>query len=122
MRKIVVIGIALFHVLFLHSQGTVFIPKGGLTMGLQAWDGFQRQALFTYHGAIAMEGYKEDAPAALFAQVGLHNRGSSERVFFFNSPGNASANRQSFRFSNLSALFGAKKRINTSSSSKPYYS
>ncbi len=103
------------------GQSTIFGPKGGLTIGLQAWDGIQRQPLFSYHGALYIEGYKEEASTALFAQVGLHSRGSSERIFFINGS-SATARRQSFQFNNASATFGAKKRINTTGSSHPYYS
>jgi len=103
------------------GQSTVFGPKGGLTLGVQSWDGFQRQPLLSYHGAFYIEGYKEDAPASLFAQVGLHHRGSSERVFFLNGS-SAQAVRQTFSFSNAAAIFGAKKRFDTSGSSKPYFS
>ena len=103
------------------SQSTVFGPKGGFTAAIQSWDGFQRNPLFTYHAAFFIEGYKEESSTALFAQFGLHNRGSSERIFFVNG-NNANAVRTQFRWSNAAAIFGAKKRIGSQGSSKAYYS
>ncbi len=103
------------------GQSTIFGPKGGLSIGLQSWDGFQRQPLFSFHGAFYIEGYKEEAPTSFFGQVGLHNRGSSERIFFING-NSATPVRQKFRFSNAAAIFGIKKRTNTSANQRPFYS
>lgn len=115
---IFIIGLISFDA---RSQSTIFGPKGGFTAGVQIWDDFQRSPLFSYHGAFFIEGYKEGASTALFAQFGLHNRGSSERVFFVNG-NRGTAVRQTFQFRNAAAIFGAKKRLNTDGNSQPYYS
>ena len=102
------------------SQSKIFGPKGGLTIGFQNWDGFQRDPLLSFHGALYVEGFKEEAPASFFGQIGLHTRGSSERAFFVSGP-SAQAFRQKFRFDNAAAIFGVKKRLNLTSDSKPYF-
>ena len=104
----------------INSQSRVFGPKGGLSIGVQSWDGFQRQPLFSYHGAIYLEGYGEDKPASFYGQIGIHSRGSSERVFFING-NSATAIRQKFHFMNAAAIVGVKKRIGTTGEKTPYY-
>ena len=102
------------------GQSKIFGPKGGLTIGFQSWDGFQRDALVSYHGALYFEGYKEGAPTSFYGQLGLHTRGSSERAFFITGP-TAQEFRQKFRFDNLAAVLGVKKRLKEDVDNKPYF-
>lgn len=120
MRKTILFCIVIFGLTSLSGQSKIFGPKGGLTIGVQSWDGIQRQPLFSYHGALYVEGYKENAPASFFGQIGLHTRGSSERIFFVNGT-SAQAFRQKFQFNNIAAIIGAKKRFETSGKNKPYF-
>lgn len=121
MMRFILFVLASFLLTTGNSQSSIFGPKGGLTLGVQSWDGFQRQPILSYHGALFIEGYKEESLSSLFAQIGLHNRGSSERVFFLNGS-SAQAIRQNFKFSNAALLLGAKRRFSTSGKSRPYYS
>lgn len=120
MYRILCFGFSILLFAPLFGQGNVYTAKGGLSVGVQSWDGVQRQPLFSYHGALSMEGFKEGSNSSLFAQVGLHNRGSSERIFFLNGS-SATAVRQSFQFTNAAVLFGARRRISESSSKNAFY-
>ena len=104
------------------SQGTVFGPKGGLTLGLQTWNGFDREPLIAYHGAFFIEGYNEESLSALFAQIGYHKRGSAEQILFNAGGGSLFRERQTFEFNNLALILGAKKRLDVAGDNKPYYS
>ncbi len=106
----------------LHGQGTVFGPKGGGVLGLQSWNGFERDPLLAWHGAIYLENFQEDAKGTVFAELGYHVRGSSENVFFFTGGGTGFRSREDFRFNNLALLLGAKRYLNTSSAPTPYFS
>ena len=53
--------------------------KGGLVVGLQQWNSFQRDPLFSYQGDIYIESYDGPDANALFAQAGYHIRGSAIR-------------------------------------------
>ena len=105
----------------LPGQSKIFGPKGGMSMTFQSWLGTRSQPLFNPHGALYMEGYREGASTALFAQVGYHTRGSSERIFV-NLGSSSFVEDLNVRFNNISALFGAKKRIKEGSGAIPYYS
>lgn len=105
----------------LPGQSKIFGPKGGMSMTFQSWLATRSQPLFSPHGALYVEGYREGVSTALFAQVGYHTRGSSERVFV-NLGSSSFAEDLNVRFNNISALFGAKRRIKEGNSVKPYYS
>lgn len=103
------------------GQGSIFGPKGGLAFGLQTWNGYDREPLLAYHGALYVESNRESGLGALFAEVGYHTRGSSENVFFFTGGGSGFRSKQNFKFNNLSAIFGAKKYFKPGSGSVPYF-
>ena len=97
-------------------------PKGGLTLGVQSWNGIDRQPLFAYHGALMMESFREGSPSSFFGQIGYHKRGSSQRITFFNAGGTpTSRSRQTFEFNNVAVIFGGKRKFDTDNSKKPYY-
>ena len=100
--------ICLISFLSVDAQTFYFGPKGGLTVGLQNWNGIERDPLLAYHGALFIEGDDSDGGNALFAQIGYHKRGSAEQVLFFS--GSSSAfQRQPFEFNNVALQLGAKK-------------
>lgn len=121
-RIICLFSVTLFG-LGLFGQSKIFGPKGGLTVGIQSWDRVQRQPLFSYHGSFFVESYKEESPSAIFGQIGIHNRGSSERIFFTNQGGTTATRvSESFRFQNVAAIFGLKQRLDADAKKVPYYS
>lgn len=95
------------------AQGSAFGIKGGLTIGLQQWEGFQQDPLFKYHGIVFIESLTEDNAFGVFAQLGYHQKGSAIRNRNF-----ANFNGQVFRpaarefiFENLSLTGGAKQKF-----------
>ena len=104
------------------AQGFIFGPKGGATFGIQNWNGFDREPLIAYHGAIYIESLNRNSLSSLYTQFGYHKRGSSEDVFFFTGGGTGFRERQRFEFNNLALQFGAKRKVDSSSGNHLYYS
>lgn len=98
------------------AQGFYFGPKGGLSVGLQDWNGFEKDPLFAYHGDIFIESLDPNLTGSLYASIGYHVRGSATRIR--NSLYTFS---QGFRFNNISVALGAKRRIKTIGNSRTYY-
>jgi len=104
------------------AQSFVFGPKLGPSLEFQIWNGIQRQTLIAYHGSFFIESYDEDEPSSLYAEVGFHKRGSSERQRFINNAGNDFiGGRQRFEFNNVNLITGAKRILNMDKKAKPYY-
>jgi hypothetical protein len=101
-----------FNYSSLNAQGGfAWGVKGGLTMGLQQWNSFEREPLFRYHGAIYTESI-DDANFSLFAELGYHIKGSALRFRSFTNnqgqriPGRTEGNE----FHNLSVILGGKQK------------
>lgn len=106
----------------LQGQGTVYTPKLGLVAGVQSFGSTESLPLISYHASLAFEGYKEDAKNSFYGQLGLHNRGSSERVFVPQGLQGGNIFRQNVRLTNISGQVGVKNRLQTEGSRLPYYS
>ncbi len=95
------------------AQSTAYVFKGGPSLGTQKWDNSQRQLLFKYHAALAIETVNnEDDRSALYMQIGYHVRGSATRfryISFNNYPGGNYSEK--FEFRNLSLSIGAKQKF-----------
>ena len=52
-----VVWFALGHTAY--AQGFAFGAKGGLTVGIQQWESFQRDPLLRYHGDLFVESLTE---------------------------------------------------------------
>jgi len=104
------------------AQTYIFGPKLGPIVGLQQWNGIQRDVLFSGHAALFIESYEEDNPSSLFAQIGLHQRGSAERGLVIDrSVGDVFRRSLTYKFNNVSLLLGAKRLLNMESNAKPFY-
>lgn len=113
-----------FCILEISAQSTAFGVKGGLTMGLQKWNGFDQDPLLKYHGIFFIESADETAQFAVFAQGGYHLKGSAIRNRNFINPLNGNTYRppaQQFIFKNASLTLGAKRKYDVSLSSKAFY-
>lgn len=94
------------------AQSFWFGPKGGATLGIQRWNRYERQPLFAGHGAFFIETMDEDKEfGSLYAQLGLHQRGSATRSFV-SSWDNVLVPGLRFVFNNISLQVGAKKFMN----------
>lgn len=104
--------------------GTYYGFKGGLTLGTQKWNDFDREALASYHGILTIEGIPAQGQFSLWAQLGYHVKGSTIRSTVFGNPFNAGLTRvppQKFEFYNLSLSIGAKQVIKDIGLAKMYY-
>jgi hypothetical protein len=127
--KLKYIGIGLLLSLFsislsAQTQGTYYSVKGGLTIGTQQWNSFEREPLFAYHGIVSAESIPEQGRFSLFAQLGYHVKGSTIRRTLFGSPFNSSFNQltaQAFKFYNVGLTLGAKQRLDDDPSGGFYY-
>lgn len=93
----------------LNAQSFWFGPKAGVGIGTQMGTGAFSGAAFTGHFGMFVETYseEEETPGALFAAIGLHQRGSSLRSF--RSFNNVFVPTRSFIYNNISLQVGAKK-------------
>lgn len=107
------------------AQSTAYVFSFGPTAGLQKWDNSSnREPLFQYHAAFAMETINnENDRASFFMQLGYHVKGSASRFRFYdiNSgfPGGTYTER--FKFNNFSLVLGAKQRFDLGSSGRTRY-
>lgn len=115
MKRIIYTSILILGSLFplLAQGGQAFGVKGGLSVGFQNWNDFQRDPLFKYHGAVYIESYEEEEPFALFAQLGYHVRGSAIRnqnfVDRLTNQVFRPATRE-FQFRNAALILGGKRK------------
>ncbi|TNE68457.1 MAG: hypothetical protein EP344_01280 [Bacteroidetes bacterium] len=95
------------------AQSTAFVLNGGLSIGLQKWDNsFERQPLYKYHAALAIESVNnENDNASIFAQIGYHVRGSATRFRFFYQGGGIDQFSEEFQFRNISLILGGKQKF-----------
>jgi hypothetical protein len=106
------------------SQSFWFGAKGGLAMNNQSWGSggtglsFGRDPMFSFNGDLFLESYDEEKKGALYAQLGLHTRGSSLRFFSFNNSFNSIVK---YKFNNLVLELGAKKSLNLGKEFDPYF-
>lgn len=113
----------------LSAQSYYFGVKGGLTVGIQQWGNSfsSREPLFRYHGIAFIESAEEDAPWALFAQLGYHIKGSATRTFRTTVPlpdGSSvtvPAREIPFEFRNASLTAGAKQKFDLGYSGTKWY-
>lgn len=98
------------------SQSYYFGVKGGPTIGIQQWDGSNRNPLFRYHGSLFIETLADVGEVGLFAQAGYHQKGSSLQSFLAtNVAGNPiRLSGQAFVFENIDLVVGVKQRIDYS--------
>lgn len=98
--------------------GFYFGPKGGMVLGFQNWNNFQRDPLFAYCGDVFIESLDPNRKGSLFASIGYHVRGSAVRVINNNAGFRYS---QGFRFNNLSLMVGAKKKFRKTGNWDSFY-
>lgn len=122
MIRYVVFSVVFLALGTLHGQGTVYTPKLGLVLGTQSWNGTQSLPLISYHAGVAFEGYKEDAKNSFYGSLGVHNRGSNERIFVRLGSQTGEVFRQNIQLTNVSLQGGVKNRLSTEGSKLPYYS
>lgn len=119
-KQLVVFISAMFLITSLQGQSFVFGPKIGPGINFQFWNGLERQALLAPHFDLFIESYTEGSNSALFAQIGYHTRGSSERRNLISGP-NVVLTTPSYRFNNASLVLGVKRNLTTVGGFNSYY-
>ena len=124
-------GIIILSLLFgsadLVAQG-VWGIKGGISLGMQRWNTFERQALLATHADIVYESITDETGAFSFYMYGgYHVRGSSTRHRGFTyvndsgRPVNVNGRTERFEFRNAVFSIGAKQKFALSETSQYYY-
>ncbi len=106
------------------AQGYYFGLKGGLTIGVQRWNDFERDPLLGYHGILFVETLTEGNQFSLFAQAGYHQKGSAFRNQLFSSLFNGGFSRApatKFIFNNVSLTLGGKQKYDFAGDTKVFY-
>ena len=107
------------------GQSYAFGFKGGLTVGIQQWNGFSgRDPLLRYHGALFIESHSDENRASVFAQAGYHVKGSALRTRAYYSPfvmRNIEARTSNMEFHNVSLTAGVKQKNDLGLQSKYYW-
>jgi len=108
-----------------HSQGGAYYGiKGGLTLGTQQWNNFDRQALAAYHIILSKESLPAQERFSFFTQLGYHVKGSSIRPRLLGNPFNAgfvSTPPRKFEFYNISLSLGAKQIVKNIGNNSVHY-
>lgn len=121
LRIFLLFGISLFLAATpLSAQGGFhFGLKAGPSLVNQTWNLGERRIATTYHTNLFIESRDPNDRGSLFAQIGMHNRGSSITI---NNFGFGGGNIQSaYNYQNISLLVGAKKNVVSSLNFQPYY-
>jgi len=124
-KNLLLLIVFTFSTTVLSAQNTfAWGVKGGLLVGIQKWESLQRDPLLKYHGDIYIESVPEGNEFALFAQGGLHLKGSAERnTRFFDVNGNSfDPPTREFIFRNVSVVLGAKQKFDFGATASTYYS
>lgn len=97
--------------------GYHFGMKGGLTFANQTWNDGERRIMLTNHINVFVETRDLENKGSLFAQIGLHARGSGIRFNFLSG----GFGDDGYLFRNVSLLLGAKRKVATKMNLDPYY-
>lgn len=124
MKYIFVLILAISGIVSGHAQSYAFGVKGGLSLGIQKWNGFGgREPLIRPHGDLFIESHNNETGSSLFAQLGHHTRGSALRFFAYYDPvfnQNIESTTSAIEFRNIVLGVGAKKRYDFGAG-KAYY-
>ncbi len=125
LNTILLVTLSLFLGNEIVAQGSHFGVKGGLTIGTQKWNSYERDPLFKYHGIVFIESLDETNSFSLFAQAGWHAKGSAiryQRSFVVPGTSNVySPPADHFIFNNVSLTVGAKMKNALTERSRYYY-
>lgn len=122
--KFILLLSTLVYLAQIQAQSYAFGIKGGPTIGLQNWNGFEQDPLVKYHGILFIESAPEDNSFALFAQAGYHVKGSAIRNQFARNLFSNQISRippREFQFRNISISVGAKQKYQLGLNTRTYY-
>jgi len=109
MKKIFILIIGLLSILDLQAQDNAYGLLGGLTVGTQRWNGFDRDPLLTWNARGFYESILNDG-LSVPIEFGYHNRGSALlQQGFVSGTNQLISQNYRMRIGNLSVLGAAKK-------------
>ncbi len=121
---LVCLGVILFF--DLTAQSYAFGVKGGPSIALQRWNGFQgNDPLFAWHAIAFIETADEASTGSLFAEGGYHARGRGLRFRASVNPNTGipyEAQNFQLRFNNASLAVGGRNKFDLGGSSLGFYS
>ncbi len=124
MKKLFLFFCCIFFIASSYAQGGfAYGVKGGLTLGIQKWNGFDRSVLPKYNGSIFLESIPAEKRFSIFGQLGYHIKGSRVKSFFRN-PTTQDITRRNIdtEFRNVSLILGGKSAYPISvNNAKAYY-
>lgn len=87
MKKLLLLLAILVTSATMNAQGFAFGVKGGLTLGFQKWNNYERSPLPAYNGSIFIETIADEKRFSIFGQLGYHVKGSRLKSYYrpFNS-------------------------------------
>ena len=94
---------------------------GGLTVGMQTWNGQDRDPLIAWNGRAFYE-VLSDTENSLFGELGYHVKGSAIRSRFITQSGELFNNVNNMKVNNISLLLGGKRQYNLFKSSNDNFS
>lgn len=106
------------------AQSFIFGAKGGMTMGIQQWNGFTRDPLFRWHADAYVESWQEENRYAIFASLGYHVRGGTIRTrawYDDQTMTEFDGGVTNMVFNNLVLGLGGKQKFNVGLDSRVYY-
>lgn len=123
MKNLLVLFIVLSITISVQAQGFAFGVKGGLTLGFQKWNGYERSPLPSYNGSIYIESLPVEKRFSVFGQLGYHVKGSRIRSFYRDfSSGDLRRLVSDTEFRNASLVLGMKSAYSiTGGGTKAYY-
>ncbi len=124
MKKIL-FSILIINFLFVEislAQGMAFGLKGGLTLGFQKWNNYERSPLPAYNGSIYIENLPEVRRFSIFGEAGYHVKGSRLTGFSYSPITNTTTRRVSdTEFHNVSLTLGVRSAYDLTEKLKAYY-
>jgi opacity protein-like surface antigen len=122
MKNLLVLFVMMSVAISVQAQGFAFGVKGGLTLGFQKWNGYERSPLPSYNGSIYIESLPVEKRFSVFGQLGYHVKGSRIKYQYRNQNGELLRARFDAEFRNVSLVLGMKSAYSiTSKGTKAYY-
>lgn len=109
----------------LQAQSFVFGAQGGLTLGTQQWNGFDRSVLVRYHADAFIESWNEANKVSVIALLGYHVRGSTLKTYDWYDPDYPDEKYEgsvtAMEFHNAALTFGVKQKFPFGLDNRAYY-
>lgn len=121
LKRLFILSFIIVFPFWVSAQDFAFGVKGGLTVGFQKWNNFERSPLPSWNGAIFLENIGEDLAFSTFGQVGYHVKGSRLKYYYRSNDGDVRKTHSDTKFENISLVIGAKKYHTLRTHLKGYY-